>query len=454
MATTFSVFEPSHLDALKRQLWGTSLKQEVFLRWSQGFVFSKSSPTALVQHAGGPCAIIAPVQAFLVKRALFVSGNPQIGSLINVSDEQALNLLVDALAEILSKLYTDKFVVVGLEDEFSDQLCKYSKSSLQAGGLEPCVSSQAEEYDCTSFLSEESFHAKIRYFSCKDVGEMKTLLNRMLPLLQSSYGVLLFLYSVLCTKGLEQINSEVEDSSEPLIDGLHGHGSQSLINLLLTSEATSNVWDNDKEISGLKLRGIQKQPTIGFLTLLEHMRYCEVGCYYKNPQFPVWLLGSETHLTVLFSTTESLVVTESPGRNASHIFASFDPDGNGFISSSQLDDLLKALDLVSEKEYVDIMRSKLDSEELGIITRNSFMEEFFPEEPQNQQVQSFHLYHHNALPQSNAEGKVEFSEGKAKLADEIETQFISDTSPLALCLQTKWPSIEVTWSNGKTLSLN
>ena len=78
------------------------------------------------------------------------------------SDEQALNLLVDALAEILSKLNTDKFVVVGLEDEFSDQLCKYSKSSPQAGGLEPCVSSQAEEYDCTSFLSEESFHAKIR----------------------------------------------------------------------------------------------------------------------------------------------------------------------------------------------------------------------------------------------------------------------------------------------------
>lgn len=52
------------------------------------------------------------------------------------------------------------------------------------------------------------------------------------------------------------------------------------------------------------------------------------------------------------------------------------------------------------------MRSKLDSEELGIITRNSFMEEFFPEEPQNQQIQNFHLYHHNALPQSNAEGKV------------------------------------------------
>ena len=64
--------------------------------------------------------------------------------------------------------------------------------------------------------------------------------------------------------------------------------------------------------------------------------------------------------------------------------------------------------IIFSTHSVDIMRSKLDSEELGIITRNSFMEEFFPEEPQNQQVQSFHLYHHNALPQSNAEGKVSF----------------------------------------------
>jgi len=40
--------------------------------WS-GFVFSgdDGEPTALLQYDGGPCAVIVPVQAFLLKRLLF-----------------------------------------------------------------------------------------------------------------------------------------------------------------------------------------------------------------------------------------------------------------------------------------------------------------------------------------------------------------------------------------------
>lgn len=38
-----------------------------------GFVFSEEETTALVQLEGGPCAVIAPVQAFLLKSALFTS---------------------------------------------------------------------------------------------------------------------------------------------------------------------------------------------------------------------------------------------------------------------------------------------------------------------------------------------------------------------------------------------
>lgn len=32
-----------------------------------GFEFSEVEPTALVQFQGGPCGVIAPVQAFLLK---------------------------------------------------------------------------------------------------------------------------------------------------------------------------------------------------------------------------------------------------------------------------------------------------------------------------------------------------------------------------------------------------
>jgi len=437
----FQVFEKKELEELIRQLWGTNLKEDVFSRWSQGFIFSEASSAALVQFEGGPCAVIAPVQAFIIKHALFGHGTAQIEALTTVSGEEATNLLLESLTEILSQIDTDNYVIVSLEEQTPNQPHSNCDSSNTATELS------------SSSHSKQCFHEKLRFCRCSNVTDLKNLLRHILPLLQSSFGVLLYLYSLLLTKSLEQIRNEVEDPSEALIDGIHGHGSQSLINLLLTSHAVSNVWDNDKEISGLKLRGLLKQPTIGFLTILEHMRYCEVGWYYKNPKFPVWLLGSETHLTVLFSTTENLVIKDSPGRNANLVFAQFDTDGNGFVSSAVLEDLLKALDLVSEKEYVAIMRSKLDAEELGIITRASFMQEFFPEDS-TEQVQSFVLYHHNALPQSSVGGKVVFVDGKAKLANEIETQFITDTTPMALCLQTKWPSIEVNWSSGTPPSLN
>lgn len=35
-----------------------------------GFEFSEYEPSALVQRQGGPCAVIAPVQAFLLKTVL------------------------------------------------------------------------------------------------------------------------------------------------------------------------------------------------------------------------------------------------------------------------------------------------------------------------------------------------------------------------------------------------
>ena len=63
----------------------------------------------------------------------------------------------------------------------------------------------------------------------------------------------------------------------PSADPTHGHGSQSLINLLVTGVATQNVFDGDKDLCGLTLRGIQDQAAVGFLSYLECLRW---GCRY------------------------------------------------------------------------------------------------------------------------------------------------------------------------------
>lgn len=51
------------------------------------------------------------------------------------------------------------------------------------------------------------------------------------------------------------------------------------------------------------------------------------------------------------------------------------------------------------------MKKKLDSESLGIILLNAFMEEFFPKE-ETSTPDMFTLVHYNGLAQSNVNGQV------------------------------------------------
>lgn len=47
---------------------------------STGFEFSENEPSALVQRQGGPCAVIAPVQAFLLKTILLETSSHNLSS--------------------------------------------------------------------------------------------------------------------------------------------------------------------------------------------------------------------------------------------------------------------------------------------------------------------------------------------------------------------------------------
>ena len=87
--------------------------------------------------------------------------------------------------------------------------------------------------------------------------------------------------------------------------GAHGYCSQEMVNLLLTGKATSNVFDKDVVLgSGEEstvLKGIHSPSDIGLLTLYEHYQSCRVGDFLKCPLFPIWVICSESHFSVLFS---------------------------------------------------------------------------------------------------------------------------------------------------------
>lgn len=100
------------------------------------------------------------------------------------------------------------------------------------------------------------------------------------------------------------------------------------------------------------------------------------------------------------------------------------------------------------------MQKRLDSEGLGIILLNAFMDEFFPEDKRSV-PDTFDLLHWNGIPGSNDGHKIKYNRGSAILLESDLKSMCSSSNPMLTCLQTKWPNIEVNWWGGnRTPSLN
>jgi len=167
-------------------------------------------------------------------------------------------------------------------------------------------------------------------------------------------GVLSFVCSVLLTRSLAAVREDMDDPNTPLI-GRFGHCSQDLVNLMLLGEATSNVFDGNKWLgddpsSGMLLKGVDSDrvgvPPIGFLSELEPMRYLQVGLLYKYPSFPIWVLGSATHYTILFSVRQNdaqLSEEAQLEQKAKKVFVENSVDEGGLAMSTNLARMLGEL---------------------------------------------------------------------------------------------------------------
>ena len=119
---------------------------------------------------------------------------------------------------------------------------------------------------------------------------------------QDGHGAILLVYSVILTRGLQNILDDMDMKENSLLTE-HGYASQEFINIILVGKATSNVFDGDKDMGdNFILKGIHKQSEIGFLTLFEAYGYFQVGAHLKSPKLPIWIVCSESHYSVLFST--------------------------------------------------------------------------------------------------------------------------------------------------------
>ena len=99
------------------------------------------------------------------------------------------------------------------------------------------------------------------------------------------------------------------DSSGVALIGSHGYCCQEVVNLFLFGSAVSNTFDGDVTLgeSGddvTVLRGVPKKSDIGLLSLFEHYKSVTVGDRLKSPVFPVWVVCSESHFTVLYCISQ------------------------------------------------------------------------------------------------------------------------------------------------------
>ncbi|CAD6263757.1 unnamed protein product [Miscanthus lutarioriparius] len=348
---------PDVAENLWAMVFGGGVSKTVLAQWSnQGIRFSSDPETTmgLVQHEGGPCGVLATVQAYVLKYLLFFSddlSNPEFSNPLytlgqrrfyqssfaagddfsSLTDDRKTRALVHAMVEILFLCGTEKRAVVA------------SVARANHGKIDAVL----EDLSVESAMDLQKVLRTSTFTSRKDA--FNTLLANI-PLFESRLGAMLFLISALLSRGLEDIQADRDDPSQPLVTAPFGHASQEIVNLLLCGEAVPNVFDGKMDLGGgMSLKGIPNSVEVGFLTLLESLNLCKVGQYLKCPKWPIWVVGSESHYTVLFALNPNVQEENELEERESKIRRAFDAQdqsgGGGFISVEGFQQVLRDTDI-------------------------------------------------------------------------------------------------------------
>lgn len=264
---------------------------------------------------------------------------------------------------------------------------------------------------------------------------------------------------------------------------------QEIVNLLLCGQAVAHVFDGRMDLGGgMFLKGVSTNVEVGFLTLLESLNFCKVGQYLKCPKWPIWVVGSETHYTVLFALATSVQdENEFEGRET-QIRGAFDAQdqsgGGGFISVEGFHQVLKETGINLPPEKLEHLCSS------GFIVWSEFWQVLLDLDKSLGGLKDstglmgkklFDLYHFNGIAKSDLNGSQATSGGEipvqrprlTKLRVSVppkwtpeefmaDVKLPSDSSskdtvvevpkpepsqhaPLVDCIRTRWPRATCNW---------
>ncbi|XP_013037931.3 probable ubiquitin carboxyl-terminal hydrolase MINDY-4 isoform X1 [Anser cygnoides] len=275
---------------LKNLLFGSSLccfSEE----WKiQSFTFNNIPQLkyGIVQKKGGPCGVLAAVQACVLQQLIFGDSNRNKDArCLQPSEVHRTKCLTIALADILWRAGGNEKAVVALpsgRQQFTP-IGKYKADGI----LETLILHSATRYEDLIVLLQQNIHQF-------EIGPC---------------GCILLTVSVILSRSINLVRNDFDVLTNRLI-GSHGYCTQELVNLLLTGKAVSNVFNDVIELNSGNgnitiLKGIASRSDIGLLSLFEHYDVCQVGCYLKTPKYPIWLVCSESHFSVLFCLEKDLL---------------------------------------------------------------------------------------------------------------------------------------------------
>ncbi|CAI0562727.1 unnamed protein product [Linum tenue] len=359
-------------DQLFTMVFGTGVSKGILAQWSnQGIRFSSDPETSmgLVQHEGGPCGVLATIQAFVLKYILFFPHevgkvgpskhqNPGSGRLSKtryVASNNFSMLTEDGRARALVKSMSEILFLCGSGDRAVIATLNNTDNGKESSSKDEII---AKALESLSIESASDLQKVLRVDTFTNEASALQRLQDTIPVFRSRMGALLFLISALLSRGLDNVQSDRDDPSLPLVTAPFGHASQEIVNLLLCGQAVANVFDGRMDLGGgMFLKGISSGVEVGFLTLLESLNFCKVGHHLKTPKWPIWVIGSESHYTVLFALDTSVQDENELEQRESQIRKAFDSQdqsgGGGFISLEGFQQVLRDASIQLPTEKVD-----------------------------------------------------------------------------------------------------
>ncbi|CAN4081162.1 unnamed protein product [Withania somnifera] len=503
LAEELSIEEANELFSM---IFGCEVTKDILGQWSnQGIRFSPDPDTSmgLVQHEGGPCGVLAAIQAFVLKHLLFfsddlnmvspsLSGNLGLRRLANkesagadtfssLSEEKKSRALVRAMCEILFMCRSNRRVVIA-----SLRTLDANLEESEGRSDDEVISKALEGLSIESGGNLQKVLIINTYTSLDDALQR---LEALLPLFRSRMGAMLFLISALLSHGIDSVQADRDDPSQPLVTTPFGHASQEIVNLLLSGEAVANVFDGRMDLGGgMFVKGISKVVEVGFLTLLESLNFCKVGLHLKCPIWPIWVVGSESHYTVLFALDTKVQEENELEGKETKIRRAFDAQdqsgGGGFISVEGFHQVLRETNVNLPADKLQNLCSS------GYIVWSEFWQVLLdldkslgglkdPSGLMGEKV--FDIYHFNGIAKSVMNGNLvssgsdfpvqrprltklrvsvpprwtpeEFMSSGPATSDPAGKDSVSEVSkpepsqhaPLVDCIRTRWPRATCTW---------